>query len=123
MEEIATKLEFPAYFGKNIPALSECLQDLEWLPGSAYLLILYDVTAVLGKETHADLISFFNLLDRIGREWAAGSLPGANWERKRTPFHTGFCGELGEIEKFVRKLQPEINDVPVITVSHAMQAG
>jgi RNAse (barnase) inhibitor barstar len=94
MEEIATKLDFPSYFGKNMPALSECLQDLEWLPGDAYLLVLYDAASVLSKETHVDVILFFNLLDRICGEWAVGTLPGANWERKQTPFHVLLCGNI-----------------------------
>ena len=123
MDEIATELEFPAYFGKNIPALSECLQDLEWLPGDAYLLLIYDAVSVLTKETHSDAISFFNLLDRICREWAVGTLPGANWERKQTPFHILLCGDSVDIEKLTRRLEPEISHIPVVDVSDAMRTG
>jgi hypothetical protein len=122
MDEMAAELEFPSYFGKNIPAFSECLQDLEWLPADAYSFLLYDAASVLSKETHADAISFFSLLDRICSEWAVGTLPGANWERKRTPFHIFLCGNSGDVEKLIRRLQPEIA-LPVINVPKSMQIG
>src|ERR1051326_1670912 len=38
-DEMAAALQFPSYFGENWNALDECLNDLEWLPGDAYVLV------------------------------------------------------------------------------------
>lgn len=37
---LARELHFPAWFGHNWDALSDCLDDLEWLRASGYLLVL-----------------------------------------------------------------------------------
>jgi hypothetical protein len=95
MDEMAAELEFPSYFGKNIPALSECLQDLEWLPADAYLLLLYDAASVLSKETHADAISFFSLLDRICSEWGWAHYQAPTGSGSELRFIYFFAGILG----------------------------
>src|SRR5947209_1850287 len=38
-DEFAAALQFPYYFGENWDAFDECLTDLSWLPGDAYILL------------------------------------------------------------------------------------
>ncbi len=93
MLEIEAKLEFPAYFGRNFAALDECLGDMEWLPADAYLIVVEYASVVLRDEPGDEAVLLFQLFDRVGREWAEGTLLGANWERKPTPFHTILHGK------------------------------
>jgi RNAse (barnase) inhibitor barstar len=39
MDAIAQALSFPAYFGRNLDALYDCLTDLSWLPPGEHVLI------------------------------------------------------------------------------------
>ncbi len=40
MREIADILRFPEWFGENLDALADCLNDLSWLPSDGYVLVL-----------------------------------------------------------------------------------
>ncbi len=115
-KELAIQLKFPAYFGENISALSECLEDLEWLPANAYVLVIDNARSVLKYEKDIDIIVFFKLFDRICHEWAIGTLPGASWERKPTPFHVVLHDKPSRLDKLVELLRSEIRDVPTIMV-------
>ena len=39
---LAKELEFPAYFGGNWDALSDCLRDLSWLPECKRVVIVHN---------------------------------------------------------------------------------
>ncbi|MFD2396406.1 barstar family protein [Prauserella oleivorans] len=39
LDAIAELLRFPAYFGRNLDALYDCLTDLSWLPVGEHVLI------------------------------------------------------------------------------------
>jgi len=113
--EIAAALQFPLYFGKNINALDECLADLsDWLPANAYVLVISQATLVLKEESRDDFVSFFRLLVDISKDWAGGTLPGANWERKPTPFHTVIHAKPGEVDTLLVTLKPVAGDIPII---------
>lgn len=43
LRELAYRLEFPAHFGLNLDALSDCLRDLSWLPAGNLHLIHEDL--------------------------------------------------------------------------------
>jgi hypothetical protein len=113
--ELAAALQFPLYFGKNMNALAECLRDLDdWLPASAYILVISQAMSVLKEEDRDDLVDFFRLLSDVSKEWAVGTLPGANWERKPTPFHVVLHANVGEAEVLARILEPVVGDIPII---------
>lgn len=84
-EEFATILEFPDYFGHNWAALDECLNDLSWLPGHAYILFIKDFDKVL-KDFSQDRKIFVDIIIRTTLAWAKGQHYGA-LTRKPTPFH------------------------------------
>ena len=49
-DEFAAALQFPCYFGENWDAFDECLTDLAWLPGEAYVFGILQSIRLLDKE-------------------------------------------------------------------------
>jgi hypothetical protein len=105
-DELAAVLQFPLYFGRNWAAMDECLADLEWLPGDAYLLVFADASLVLKSAGDGDSEAFFNLLSRISGEWAEGSANGL--ERKPTPFHVVLHVGVAEADDFLQRVEKAI---------------
>jgi RNAse (barnase) inhibitor barstar len=64
----ATALKFPSYFGHNWDALEECLTDLEWLPGSGYLL-LYSHPKPFAQRHPKDWKTVIDILQSAIDEW------------------------------------------------------
>jgi hypothetical protein len=99
-DEFAAALQFPDYFGENWPALAECLTDLSWLPGSAYVLICVDSLELLADESPDQLAVLLRTLDHAASEWARPISQGEPWDRAAVPFHVLFqehprkCAEL-----------------------------
>lgn len=90
--EFAESLEFPDYFGNNWAAFDECLNDLDWLPGDAYLLLIEDIDEVMKISDNIFKI-FIETLSRSVHEWTEGR----NYDDFPTPptsFHVVFqCSE------------------------------
>ncbi len=70
LARIANALRFPAWFGHNWDALSDCLCDLSWLPAEAYRLEFEhaDALRAAAPETFATLCE---ILDEAGDFWRA----------------------------------------------------
>jgi RNAse (barnase) inhibitor barstar len=70
LARIAVALRFPAWFGHNWDALSDCLCDLSWLPAAAYRLEFLHADALreAAPETFATLCE---ILDEAGDFWHA----------------------------------------------------
>jgi hypothetical protein len=83
-DEFAAALQFPCYFGENWDALAECLTDLEWLPGDAYVVFITNSNRLMEEESPHELHRLLELLAYAGAEWAKG--PSA--EQPAKPFHT-----------------------------------
>jgi hypothetical protein len=84
-DEFAAALQFPCYFGENWDAFEECLNDLEWLPGDAYVLFITNSNRLLEEESPEELRQLLDLLANAGAEWAkavTGERPGS-----AKPFH------------------------------------
>jgi len=58
-DELASKLNLPAYFGRNWEALDECLSELDWLPGKR-IAILHDGAPHLSRR---ELVIYLSILD------------------------------------------------------------
>ncbi len=87
--EIGAALQFPPYFGENWPALHECLSDLSWLPGSAYLIVCVDSSSVLDEERD-EFRAFLRALTSAAEIWSKAVDLGEAWDRPATPFHIVF---------------------------------
>jgi hypothetical protein len=77
-DEFAAALQFPCYFGENWDAFDECLTDLKWLPGDAYLLLVVRSVHLLDREPAGQLQRLVKILEHAGEEWgrsAAGPPP------------------------------------------------
>lgn len=70
-DECAAAWQFPYYFGENWNALDECLADLSWLPGAAYIALITHAGRVLDQQS-ARRRMFWELLQRAA---AAHSRP------------------------------------------------
>jgi hypothetical protein len=84
-DEFAAALQFPDYFGENWDAFDECLNDLRWLPGDGYILLIYQSNRLLEGAPSDQLQLFLNILEDAGREW---SKPVSDqWPHPPKPFH------------------------------------
>ncbi|AGL19007.1 barstar family protein [Actinoplanes sp. N902-109] len=60
---------FPAWFGWNWDALSDCLRDLSWLPADRFLVLVDNSDDVLAGDADARQ-EFFAVLRRAAQQWA-----------------------------------------------------
>jgi hypothetical protein len=85
-DEIAAALQFPYYFGENWNALTDVLRDLEWSPGSAYLILIADADQLLADADDEDFQILMQIVSRSRVTWLT---PNQYMPRNRqpTPFH------------------------------------
>ena len=74
LEAMARALEFPAWFGHNWDALADCLDDLEWLRGKGYLLLLEN-PAGLSAAAPKDFALVLDILADAARKWNQRGTP------------------------------------------------
>jgi len=86
-DEFVAQLRFPDYFGRNFNALSECLADMDWLPGDGYVVIIRDTANLLAREDAEDLCALLSLFERIGIEWSTPIVQQEAWDRGAVPFN------------------------------------
>lgn len=86
--EIAAALEFPSYFGRNWNAFNDCILDLSWLRGSAYVLLFADADQLLDEAHPDNLAAFAELLQGAHNAWQPSpeAAPGV----QPVPFHAVF---------------------------------
>lgn len=77
MTTLASKMNFPPYFGGNWDALRDCLTDLdEFLPAEGWLLIVTDAAEIL-KLNPADRALFLETLESAADYWRRADPPRA----------------------------------------------
>lgn len=69
--EVSAALQFPYYFGENWAAFNECLYDLDWLPGEAYILMFSDANLLLQHEADAAFRVLMSVLTEARDNWIA----------------------------------------------------
>jgi RNAse (barnase) inhibitor barstar len=67
--EIGAALQFPYYFGENWDAFDECITDLSWLDGEAYLLIINQAHLLLKDATENDFQILMQVLSDAHQTW------------------------------------------------------
>ncbi len=87
--EVAAALQFPLYFGENWNAFNDCINDMEWAIGEAYILLISDASSLLCKADNEDFRIFARMLSIANESWTE---PNKYFPRNRpvTPFHVVF---------------------------------
>jgi|SRR5579884_2902893 len=110
-DEFAAALQFPYYFGDNIPALDECLADLEWLPADAYILFIFDSPLLLVSESQATLTVVLETLRDVQETWNTKHPATSAAAGSGIPFHVVFQCLPSEIQPFMLKLRLAFPDI------------
>lgn len=74
LDGLAASGAFPAWFGHNWDALSDCLVDLSWAPAQGYVVLLEDWESfAVAWPRDADIAR--TVLDHAAAEWSARGTP------------------------------------------------
>jgi len=69
-EQIGLAMEFPDYSGKNLDALDEMLNDLEWIKQEKVILYIKNSADWLSKEKGDDRIfTILDIFDATAEDW------------------------------------------------------
>jgi hypothetical protein len=104
-DEFAAAWQFPSYFGENGPAFDECLADMEWTPGIAYVVVVAQADALLADEPSVELESCVRRFVRASEAWATPTEAGEWWDRPAVPFHFVFQAETAVRETFRQRFE------------------
>lgn len=84
--EIGKSFNFPDYYGENLDALDECINDLDWLKKSNYLLIINNSCSLLHKQPE-EKENIFKFFKEVNTEWAnVPNFKGEEEFRKKAKF-------------------------------------
>ncbi|MCB0208683.1 MAG: barstar family protein [Anaerolineae bacterium] len=100
--EIAAALQFPYYFGENGAAFNDCINDLEWLKGDAYLIMVDDAHLMLSDAHPEHFTSLMRILADANEAWLT---PNTYFPRDREPtaFHVLFRCPETQLEGFLQR--------------------
>ena len=88
MDEFGAALQFFMGFGENWYALRDCLYCLdEWLPATAYVLVVEDAEEVLRDEQPFQMEVLLKTLHEAGEWWAKPITDNGPYNRNAIPFH------------------------------------
>ena len=74
LRRVAAALHFPAWFGHNWDALSDCLTDLSWMEANGYVVVLEHLDRFrLAAET--DFVTALDVFEEAARSWAEDGIP------------------------------------------------
>jgi RNAse (barnase) inhibitor barstar len=110
-DEISAALQFPLYFGENWNAFSDCITDLDWIEGEAYILLISDASSFLQDADSEDFRILIKILSVANEEWQE---PNKYIPRNRriTPFHVVFqcpSAELDAVSERLRSIGAEFD--------------
>jgi len=70
IDNVAKLFHFPSYYGRNINAFLECINDLDWMPESNYALVVVDSELFMANDTKDNKLYVIDLLRKVSTEWA-----------------------------------------------------
>lgn len=88
-DEFAAAFQFPYYFGQNWDSFNECLNDLEWMRMSSYVLFINNINCLLEAEGEEEFNNFINIIEEMTKEWVNGRSYDS-FPTTPTPFHVVF---------------------------------
>ena len=69
-EQIGIAMEFPDYSGKNLDALDEMLNDLEWIKQEKVIVYIKNSADWLSKEKGDDrILTILDIFDATAEDW------------------------------------------------------
>jgi len=101
--ESAAALQFPYYFGENWAAFHECITDLDWAYGDAYLLLIHDARLLLYDAHPADFRTLLKLLEAANEAWLTPDEDISGVERPPVPFHVLFQCTADKIDEVAQR--------------------
>lgn len=88
LDAIGRAMHFPEWFGHNLDALADCLDDLSWIPADGYLVVLQHCDGIHGLAED-DFVATLQIFEQAAAEWREQGLPfwcfvdmqadGLNW--------------------------------------------
>lgn len=73
LKEIGIAFKFPDYYGQNVAAFRDCINDLSWITQDNYMLFINNSSKLLSKGTLEDDQEYLiNLFDKISKNWKLG---------------------------------------------------
>jgi RNAse (barnase) inhibitor barstar len=68
LNEIGIAFKFPDYYGQNLSAFDECINDLDWIIENKYLLIIDNANSFIESKIE-DKNYILNKLNEVSKEW------------------------------------------------------
>ena len=102
--EISAALQFPLYFGENWNAFNDCINDLDWVEGDSYILMVSNAISLLNEADNEDFRILVKMLTIANDEWME---PNKYIQRDRhpTPFHVVFQCTTSDISVVSGRLE------------------
>ncbi len=72
--QIAAALQFPAWFGCNWDALTDCLTDMSWREATGYVLILENLGEFQSRDED-EFDTFIEVLSEASASWSGMGIP------------------------------------------------
>lgn len=111
LDEFASALQFPLYFGENRDAFDECIADLAWLPQArGIVVVVTEPDEVLAEANPADLNWLASSLAEAGQTFSEPIALSEWWDRPPVPFHIVFVGDRDSIGRALQRW-PQLPDV------------
>ena len=86
--EFSAAYQFPEYFGHNLDAFDECMNDLDWINANAFVLLLMNFDEMIVNNKAEDIKILIKTLFNTCLNWKDGSEDG--FQKSGTPFHIIF---------------------------------
>ena len=118
--EVGAALQLPAYFGENWPALHECLTDLLWLRGPAYVLIVTDADLLFGEDEFDSLPTLLKLASWAGEAWAKPTDQDKPWGHGSVPFHLVFQVRDEALSRWNRRVAASGREAPAVDLDRSV---
>ncbi|MBI4984532.1 MAG: barstar family protein [Rhodocyclales bacterium] len=88
LDIVGKTMHFPEWFGHNLDALADCLNDFAWQPAEGYFVLLERCDGIHGRA-EADFVATLQVFEQAADEWREQDIPfwcfvemqadGINW--------------------------------------------